>query len=231
MIMKDKQTLVSEMVTHLKKLGFVKHMVNYINNEIPLTIFPIAKREGLTINEWLSDVEDDRKQHTVLSTTRLSYDGVKSFLVYKLNTILSSYKDANIKILKISEVTDTEEIENKSFDAIFQYNGQTIIIEIKVTQSETGFTGATHTTSKAETFLLISLSMNRDKKVVENNIYVKGVFAMLVNLKKDECKGEAKKTSSYSTFKLLSSVDYTENIICGSLKKNKVYKKIIFEKI
>lgn len=168
-------------------------MVNYINNEIPLTIFPIAKREGLTINEWLSDVEDDRKQHTVLSTTRLSYDGVKSFLVYKLNTILSSYKDANIKILKISEVTDTEEIENKSFDAIFQYNGQTIIIEIKVTQSETGFTGATHTTSKAETFLLISLSMNRDKKVVENNIYVKGVFAMLVNLKKDEWKGEAKK--------------------------------------
>jgi hypothetical protein len=219
------------MVTHLKKLGFVKHMVNYINNEIPLTIFPIAKREGLTINEWLSDVEDDKKQHTVLSTTRLSYDGVKSFLVYKLNTILSSYKDANIKILKISEVTDTEEIENKSFDAIFQYNGQTIIIEIKVTQSETGFTGATHTTSKAETFLLISLSMNRDKKVVENNIYVKGVFAMLVNLKKDEWKGEAKKTSSYSVFKLLSSVDYTENIICGSLKKNKVYKKIIFEKI
>ena len=73
--------------------------------------------------------------------------------------------------------------------------------------------------------------MNRDKKVVENNIYVKGVFAMLVNLKKDEWKGEAKKTSSYSTFKLLSSVDYTENIICGSLKKNKVYKKIIFEKI
>jgi len=229
--MKDKEVLVKEMVLHLKKLGFVKHMVDYINNEIPLTIFPIAKREGLTINEWVTDVEDDTKQHTVLTTTRLSYDGVKSFLVYRLNTILLSYKDANIKILKIGEVINTEEIEDKSFDAIFEYNRQIVIIEIKVTQSDVGFTGATHTTSKADTFLLISLSINRDKKVVENKTYVKGAFSMLVNLKKDNWKGEAKKTNSFSTFKLLSTIDYSENLICGSLKKNKVFSKIIFEKI
>jgi hypothetical protein len=229
--MKDKDTLVKEMVTHLKKLGFVKHMVNYINNEIPLTIFPIAKREGLTINEWVSDGEDDKGQHTVLTTTRLSYDGVKSFLVYKLNTILSSYKDANIRVLKIKEVVDTEVIENKSFDAIFEFNGEIVIIEIKVTQSTDGFTGATHATSKADIYLLIALSINRDKIVVENTEYVNGAFSMLINLGKECWKGEAKNNSSYTQLRFLSSEDYSENLICGSFKKNKVYKKIIFEKI
>jgi len=157
--MTNKKILVRDLVIHLKKLGFAKHLVDYINNEIPLTIFPIANREGLTINEWVKDVEDDTKQHTVLTTTRLSYDGVKSFLVYRFNKILSLYKDANIKVLKITEVTNNDEVEGKSFDAIFEFNGNIVIIEIKVTQSDTGFTGATHTTSKANTYLLISLKV------------------------------------------------------------------------
>jgi hypothetical protein len=49
--MTDKKVLVRSLVKHLKKLGFVNHLVDYINKEIPLTIFPIAKRRGLTINE------------------------------------------------------------------------------------------------------------------------------------------------------------------------------------
>lgn len=229
--MTNKKTLVGDLVIHLKKLGFAKHLVNYLNDEIPLTIFPIAKREGLTINEWVKDVEDDIKQHTVLITTRLSYDGVKSYLVYNLNTILSLYKDANIKVLKITEVNNTEEVKNKSFDAIFEFNGEIVIIEIKVTQSENGFTGATHTTSKSDIYLLISLLVNRDKKVEENGKYVDGVFVMLINLDKSFWKGEAKKNNSFTQLKFSSDIDYSGNVICGNLKKNKVYQKIIFEQI
>jgi len=229
----DNKTLVSELIVHLKRMDFVKHMVDYINNEIPLTIFPIAKREGLTINEWVKDVEDDTKQHTVLTTTRISYDGVKSFLVYRFNKILSSYKDANIKVLKIAEVesTDNEEIKHKSFDAIFDFNGDIIIIEIKVTQSDSGFTGATHTTSKADIFLLISLKINRNKKVVEDSDYVEGIFSMLINLGENSWKGEAKNNSSYTQLRFLSDIDYSGNIISGKFKKNKKYCKIIFEKV
>ena len=229
--MTDKKTLVRDLVIHLKKLGFAKNLTEYINNEIPLTIFPIANRENLTINQWVKDVEDDKKQHTVLTTTRLSYDGVKSYLVYKLNTILSIYKEANIKVLKITEVTNTEEIDGKSFDAIFQFNGKIVIIEIKVTQSEQGFTGATHTTSKTDIFLLISLSVNRDKKVEIGETYVDGIFIMLINLDNTLWAGEAKSNNSFTQLKFPSNVDYSENIICGHLKNNKVYKKIIFEKI
>jgi hypothetical protein len=227
----DKKILVRELVTHLKRVEFAKHIVNYINSEIPLTIFPIANREGLTINEWVKDVEDDTKQHTVLTTTRLSYDGVKSYLVYKLNSILSSYKDADIKVLKITDVTNTDEIKDKSFDAIFQFNGNIVIIEIKVTQSDQGFTGATHTTSKADIFLLISLSINRDKKVEVDEEYVDGAFIMLINLDDDFWVGEAKSNSSFTQLKFSADFDCSENIICGSLKKNAKYKKIIFEKI
>ena len=229
--MTDKKILVRDLVIHLKKLEFSKHLVDYINNEIPLTIFPIANREGLTINEWVKDVEDDTRQHTVLTTTRLSYDGVKSYLVYRLNAILSLYKDADIKVLKIVDVTNTDEIKDKSFDAIFQFNGEIVIVEIKVTQSDNGFTGATHTTSKADIFLLISLSINRDKKVEVGGDYVDGVFIMLINLDKDFWTGEAKSNSSFTQLKFSTDFDYSENIICGSLKKNTKYKKIIFEKI
>jgi hypothetical protein len=233
-MIKNKKILVRDLVNHLKRLEFAKHLVGYINNEIPLTIFPIAKREGLTINEWVRDVEDDVRQHTVLTTTRLSYDGVKSFLVYKLNTILSSYKDANIKVLKITEIVNTEdieEIEDKSFDAIFEFNGEIVIIEIKVTQSDKGFTGATHTTSKADIFLLISLSINRDKKVEEESQYVDGIFGMLINMDKNNWKGEAKNNSSFTQLTFSSNINYDEYIFSGSIKKNKVNQKIIFEKI
>jgi hypothetical protein len=229
--MVDKKILVRDLVIHLKRLGFAKNLVEYINNEIPLTIFPIANREGLTINQWVKDVEDDKKQHTVLTTTRLSYDGVKSYLVYKLNSIFSLYKDADIKVLKITEVTNTDEIKDKSFDAIFQFNGEIVIIEIKVSQSDKGFTGATHTTSKADIFLLISLSINRNKKVELGGEYVDGIFIMLINLNKNFWKGEAKNNSSFTQLNFPSNIDYSENLICGSLKKNKIYNKIIFEKI
>lgn len=229
----DNKTLVSELIFHLKKVGFVKHLSDYINNEIPLTIFPIAKREGLTINEWVSDVEDDTKQHTVLTTTRLSYDGVKSFFVYKLNNYLSLYNGARLKILKLKEIKDEEmeKIEGKSFDVIFEFNGNIVIIEIKVTQSDSGFTGATHTTSKADIFLLISLKINRNKKVVEDSDYVEGIFSMLINLGENSWKGEAKNNSSYTQLRFLSDIDYSGNIISGKFKKNKKYCKIIFEKV
>lgn len=229
--MDDKKNNIKELVYHLKKVEVIKHMIKYINDEIPTTIFPIAKRENLTINEWVTDVEDDTKQHTVLITTRLSYDGVKSFLVYKLNNILNTYKDAKIKVLKVNEVNKKDEINDKSFDAIFDFNGEIIIIEIKVTQSDKGFTGATHTTSKTDIFFLIALLINKDKKVVEQDKYVDGVFSMLLKLDKNQWVGEAKKTSSFSSLKLPSNIDYSQNIICGGFKKNKKYNKIIFENI
>ena len=227
----DKKVLVRDLVIHLKKLGFVNHLVDYINKEIPLTIFPIAKRRGLTINEWVSDVEDASRQHTVLTTTRLSYDGVKSYLVYELNTILSSYKGADIRVREIKDVADNEEIKNKSFDLILEYNGEIVIIEIKVTQSKTGFTGATHSTSKADTYLLIALSVNRNKKVVENQTYINGVFSMLINVEKNEWVGDPTTSSSFTGLKFLNGFDYSDNIICGGLRNKNKYAEIIFEKI
>jgi hypothetical protein len=228
--MTDKKILVRDLVIHLKKLGFAKYLVDYINNEIPSTIFPIAKREGLTINEWVTDVEDATNQHTVLTTTRLSYDGVKSFLVYRLNSILSAYEEAKIKVLKVKEVVDTKVIENKSFDAIIEFNGEIIIIEIKVTQSNAGFTGATHSTSKADIYLLIALSVNRDKKVEQGEKYVDGIFSILLNLNKESWEGDPTTKSSFTGLKLLVGVDYTQNIICGRLKDKDKFVKIIFEK-
>jgi len=229
--MNENNQKIKELVTHLKRANFAKNLVNYINKEIPLTIFPIAKREGISINEWVSTVEDDTKQHTVLTTTRLSYDGVKTYLVYNLNKDLENYKGAKIKILKLNEVVDKDVIDGKSFDAVFDFNGEIIIIEIKVTQKDDGFTGATHSTSKADTYLLISLLINRDLKVEEGGDFVNGAFIMLINLDKNTWKGEASKNSSFTKFTFSSDVDYSEYIILGKLKKNRVHKKIIFEKI
>lgn len=225
----DKKELIKSLVSHLKKSKMIDDMVSYINQEIPKTIFPIAKREGLTINEWVSSVEDDERQHTVLTTTRLSYDGVKTYLVYCANKHLSKYDGAKIKVVSLKEIKDVEEVKGIAFDVVFEFNGKLVVIEIKVTQSKDTFTGTTHSTSKSDIFLLISLLINRTKKVVENEKYVDGLFAILLNIDNNKWDGEPSKNSSFTSLNFLSEVDYSDFIIKGSLRNKKKYKEIIFE--
>ena len=216
---------------HIKQSGMIDDMVKYVNNAIPNTIFPNAKLEGLTINQYLESLEDDSKQRTVLSTGRLSYDGVKFYLSYRANDFFKNYDKADIKILSAKDLNKDSSLKTKSFDVIFLIDGEIIALEIKVTQSNSTFTGATHSTKKVNDYLLISLLVDRDTIVEETKQYIKGVFAMMVNLQQNEWNGEAKENSSWTSLKFKSNKNYDDNLICGGLKKKRTNMDIIFKSL
>jgi hypothetical protein len=221
---------LKKLIYHLKKSEMIKDMVKYIDKEIPITIFPKACKENLTINQHLHNIEDCVKQHTVISTGRISYDGVKSYLVYQANNFFGNYIESKIKIISIKELTN-EDFINKSFDVIFEIDGVRIALEVKVTQQKKGWTGATHSTSKVPDYLLISLSFDRDKIVESNTKFVNGVFCMIYSFDKENWVGKPKENSSFTSLELKSYVDYSEGIICGNIKKNKKNCELMFENI
>ena len=216
---------------HIKQSGMIDDMVKYVNNAIPTTIFPNARIERLTINQLLESLEDESRQRTVLSTTRLSYDGVKFYLSYRANDFFKNYDKADIKILSAKDLNKDSSIKTKSFDVIFLIDGEIIALEIKVTQSNSTFTGATHSTKKVNDYLLISLLVDRDTIVEETKQYIKGVFAMMVNLQQNEWNGEAKENSSWTSLKFKSNKNYDDNLICGGLKKKRTNMDIVFKSL
>lgn len=220
---------VKTLKEHIVNSGMIVDMVNYINEAIPTTIFPSARLEKISINTLLESLEDAKGQHTVLSTGRLSYDGVKFYLAFKANKFFKNYDKAEIKVLSLSELDKNSEIATKAFDVLFSINGEIVALEIKVTQSNSSFTGATHSTKKVNDYLLISLSIDRDSVVEENKKYVKGVFAMMVSLDKEEWNGKASDNSSWTKLTFKADKDYSDNLICGGFKKNKSNMEIVFE--
>jgi hypothetical protein len=216
---------------HIKQSGMIDDMVKYVNNAIPTTIFPNARIERLTINQLLESLEDESRQRTVLSTTRLSYDGVKFYLSYRANDFFKNYDKADIKILSAKDLNKDSSIKTKSFDVIFLIDGEIIALEIKVTQNKTGFTGATHSTKKVNDFLLIGLLVDRDTIVEENKQYIKGVFAMMVSLEKDDWEGKAKDNSSWTSLTLKANKNYKDNLICGTLRKKNINMEMVFKSV
>jgi hypothetical protein len=222
---------VKTLKEHIVKSGMMSDMVKYINDAIPTTIFPNARLEKISINTLLECLEDAKGQHTVLSTARLSYDGVKFYLAFKANDFFKNYDKANIKVLSLNNLDENSEIITKSFDVLFSINGEIVALEIKVTQSAKSFTGATHSTKKVNDYLLISLSIDRDSIIEENKKYVKGVFAMMVSLKKEEWNGKASDNSSWTKLDFKVGRDYSDNLICGGFKKKKTNMEIVFENL
>jgi hypothetical protein len=199
---------VKTLKEHIVKSGMMSDMVKYINDAIPTTIFPNARLEKISINTLLECLEDAKGQHTVLSTARLSYDGVKFYLAFKANDFFKNYDKADIKVLSLNNLDENSEIITKSFDVLFSINGEIVALEIKVTQSTKSFTGATHSTK-----------------------YVKGVFAMMVSLKKEEWNGKASDNSSWTKLDFKVGRDYSDNLICGGFKKKKTNMEIVFENL
>lgn len=230
---------IIKLVDKLRKIEFTKDMVNFINKSISKR-FPEAKENNLTINEYINKLEDDTKQHTVVITSEISYFCIKSYLVFHANKFLSEKTNGLIKILNKDEYinrSDFVKFQSSSFDVVFEVDDVLIPLEIKVSQGNNGFTGATHSTSKVNDYLLISIDVNRDVLVTDDICFINSIFISITNIKEDLWKGESSINSSWTTYKFKvydsekNQIDYSDGIIFGSLKKNKVNYKIIKEKV
>ena len=184
---------------HFKKSGLSYDLAKSINREIPLTIFARAAREKISIDEWVRTIEDAPSQQTVVSTVRLSYEGVKSYFSYEANKFFTNYKEADIRVLSYGEVKEIEDLNTYSFDVVFEIDGEKIAIEIKVTQSKKKFMGTNHSTSKVEDYLFIALDVDRDTPVEVGKNYLRGILVETKKFALDAWKGERTNNSSRTT--------------------------------
>lgn len=219
----------------LKEIGFQNDLVDFINKQFSKTIFPWASSEGITVQELTEQLEDSKRQHTVYQTVQISYNGVKAFFAFQGKKYFENKTNGKVKFLKLVDLNSQKDWikgdEDKvSFDLLFEIDGETVTFELKVTQSTSGWTGATHSTSKSPNYILISIEIEKNKVVVNDEKYVKGIFIMVVSFANSNWKGIASEDSSFTKFSLNSCDDYSENIVCGSLKNKQKKCAVILEK-
>jgi hypothetical protein len=228
------------LIKTLKEIGFAKELVSYLNSVIPKKLYSVAKDKGMSINQYLDAIEDDAGQHTVVMTSLISYDGVKAFLIFEANKFLSKMTNGSVKVLSKSEYRSNPnfiEYADLAFDIIFEVDGELVPLEIKVTQNTSGFTGATHSTSKVNDYLLILLEIDRDVIVADGIDFVKSIFMSITSIDGSSWKGEASSNSSWTQFKFKvhdsnsNVIDYSSGIICGSLKMNRTNYSMITESL
>lgn len=219
----------------LKEIEFHRDLVDYINQEFPETIFPLARREKLTLQQLTEELEDSKRQHTVFQTVRISYDGVKAFFSFKGKKYFEQKTNGRVKFLKLADLknrNDWEEGDEKSisFDLLFEIDGVTVTFELKVTQSTSRWTGATHSTSKSPNFILISIEVEKNKIIVCGEKYVSGIFIAVASFANPNWEGVASEDNSFTQFHLNSGENHSDNIVCGYLEHKIKNCDVILEK-
>jgi hypothetical protein len=114
------------LIKTLKEIGFAKELVSYLNSVIPTNLYSVAKKRGMTINQYLDAIEDDAGQHTVVMTGDISYKGVKEFLIFEANDFLMKKTNGSVKVLSKSEYRANPnfiEYADLAFDIIFEVDG------------------------------------------------------------------------------------------------------------
>jgi hypothetical protein len=225
------------LVQTLKNIGFINEMFNYVNQKIP-NILNVARENNLTIQEWVEKMESDKVQQSVKISVIIS-DIIQEWIVFKANKF---FIEKGIKYLYVIPFTENKIKweDNKNFDVIFNFKGENIRLEIKTSQSENSFTGATHGKNKVSDYLLINYRVNKNLKVENKqvNYFTSGVFAAIVKVKGDEFVGEATKKSSFTSFKFNKnsySLEYIkEHTLVGDIditKKNKKSYTLVLENL
>ena len=136
---------------------FIKEIVNYVGKNVD-DAFNIACRKNLSLNEWQPDssFRNQLNQKTVLLTVRM-FDLWETAIVDILNEHL--YKKFKVKVKPSHDSVGDLEI-------IFP-DGTNEKWEVKTTQGKDSFTGATHSASKCDNYILVSYSINKDMKLKE----------------------------------------------------------------
>jgi len=227
------------LIEKLKEIGFVDYFTDCLNRYFPKAFFH-AKEEGLTLNQWSYKLEDSPTQQTTVMTNKIYYDCVKFAFERDINNFLMEKTNGFLKILEKKDClnrSDFIKFENLSFDVIFEVGGILCPLEIKISQGRGGFTGATHSTSKVNYYLLISLDIYRDIVVDDNINFINSMFISITNINQNSWGGKPSNNNSFTTFKFKvfdsenNEIDYSDGLIFGSLKKNSKNYSIIREKI
>lgn len=201
---------------------YIKEIVPYVEKRIPF-IFGIACENNLSIDEWQPDKAfvGQINQKTTLLTARM-FDLWESAII---DSFKSKLEKLNVKI---------DHYHNPEGDLIIQFpDGTTMIWEIKTSQSEDSFSGATHSSSKCPNYILINYSINKDMKLTfKGNLgFITGLAVFVWDNMEGKFIGQHTDKSSWTTLKI--KTEYArkrpEIKVVGNWKLNPINCRIIRE--
>lgn len=203
-----------------------KDVLRYVEERID-GAFGLACSKNLSINEWQPDSRfvGQLNQKTALITARL-FDLWESAVVEVLNTHLSK----KFKGIEVKSVNDPI----GDLTILFPDNSETRW-EIKSSQAENSFTGATHSASKCNNYIFINYDIEGDLKLKqgEPNIgFIKEWAVFVWDNMEAKWAGKPSEHSSFTSLKVssLMATKRPEIVVIGSLKQNRVWCKIEREK-
>jgi hypothetical protein len=179
---------------------YLNEVVKYVEENLE-DAFNICCRKNLSINEKYPDSRYKLQlgQKTVFLTVRM-FDLWETAVVEVLSNVLSKkFKDIEVKAVN-DPMGDLE---------IVFPNKEEMRWEIKSSQAPNYFTGATHSASKCNNYILINYEINRSLKLRENQRNSNFITKMAVIIWNDmETKwlGEPSKHSSFTQLKIPSII-------------------------
>lgn len=208
-------------------------ILNYVEKNVE-DAFNICCRKNLSINEKYPDskYQGQLGQKTVFISVRM-FDLWETAII----EILSTNIKTKFPMINIKPINDT--IGDMAI--IFPY-GEEMRWEIKTSQGQDSFTGATHSASKCNNYILINYSINRDLKLkqgIRNEGFIKELAVFVWNDMEAEWMGEPSKNSSFTSLKIPSEIKIKrpEIIVVGDLqpktkwcriKRKELYQKDLF---
>lgn len=206
---------------------YLKGVLSYVEENVE-DAFNICCHKKLSINEKYPDskYKGQLGQKTVILTVRMS-DLWETAVVDILTTrIKNKFPAVNVKPVN-DPIGDM---------AIIFPNGKEMRWEIKSSQAPDSFTGATHSASKCNNYILINYSINRNLKLkqgIRNKRFVTELAVFVWDNMKAKWIGKPSKHSSFTSLRIPSEIKTKrpEIIVIGNLESKTKWCKIIRKKL
>ena len=206
---------------------YLKDVADYIESNIE-DAFNICCRKNLSIDEKYPDskYEGQLGQKTVFLTVRM-FDLWETAIIDVLTRRFRK-KFPSVKIKPINDPIGDLMI-------IFP-SGEEMRWEIKSSQAQDSFTGATHSSSKCNNYILINYSTNKKLKLkqnMRNKGFIKDLAVFVWDNMEAKWIGEASDNSSFTSLKIPSEIaeKRKEITIVGKLEPKQKWCKIIRHKL
>jgi len=201
---------------------YTKGVVDYVEKRLPY-VFGVACEKNLSIDEWQPDSSfgDQVGQKTVLITVRM-FDLWETAVIDILNERLKKF---NVRVIPSHDAVG---------DMIIMFpDGEKMKWEIKTSQAEDSFTGATHSASKCNNYILINYSIRKNKKLnfKDNKKFISELAVFVWDNMEAKWAGEPTEHSSFTTLKIPSEIveKRPEIIVVGRLEPKKKWCRFVRE--
>lgn len=189
--------LKERVLKEMRNPELYKYVVEYVEKRIDY-VFGIACEKNISINEWQPDETfgDQKGQKTVLVTVRM-------FDIWE-TAIIDVLKD-RLKKIKV----DIKPSHDAVGDLVITFPDKSIMKwEIKTSQADNSFTGATHSASKCNNYILVNYSIDKNLKLKfrNNKNFITELAVFVWDNMEAPWMGEPSKHSSFTTLKIPSEI-------------------------